>query len=120
MQEVLVAHTAWATTNPEDEWLITCVDCKATIGTYDSIVPEDVDRDGGSYDLLDAALAAHQAEALAAAGYGPVREAGATELKRIRGELKTLGKNLDSWESQEHTTVTIRHLRSWLARVATR
>lgn len=73
--EVLAEHTAWATTNPDDEWLFTCVDCKATIGTYDSIVPKEVDRNGGSYDLLDAALAAHQAAALSAAGFGLVTDA---------------------------------------------
>ena len=38
-------------------------------------------------------------------------------LKRLLGELKSLGKHLDSWESQAHTTVTIRYLRSWLAKL---
>ncbi len=36
--------------------------------------------------------------------------------RAVRGELKTLKKNLDSWESEQHTTVTIRFLRQWIAR----
>lgn len=38
----------------------------------------------------------------------------AQKVKRIRGELKSLTKHLDSWESQEHATVTIRFLRQWI------
>jgi hypothetical protein len=39
----------------------------------------------------------------------------AHKVKRFRGELKSLGKHLDSWESQGHTTATIRFLRGWIA-----
>ena len=38
-------------------------------------------------------------------------------LKRVRGELKSLGKHMDSWESEEHSTVTIRFMRQWIARM---
>ena len=55
---------------------------------------------------------AHVAHMLSAAGFGPVQEA--PDLKRVRGELKTIGKNLDSWESQDHTSVTIRDVRRCL------
>jgi hypothetical protein len=59
-------------------------------------------------------------EMLSAAGFGPVAEAraGAHNLKLVRGELKSFGKNLDSWESQGHSTVTIRHMRQLLVRLA--
>lgn len=60
---------------------------------------------------------AHLEAELSAAGFGPVKEAKAEarKVKRIRGELKSLGKHLDSWESQGHATVTIRFLRFWIA-----
>ena len=57
-------------------------------------------------------VAAHQSAALSSAGFGPVQER--ADLKRLRGELKTIGKNLDSWESQDHTNVTIRYVRRCL------
>jgi len=38
------------------------------------------------------------------------------ELKFLRGERKTLLKNLESWESQGHTNVTFTHLRRFLAK----
>jgi len=47
----------------------------------------------------------------------PVKAAQAHRLKRVRGELKSLGKHLDSWESETHTTVTIRFMRQWIARL---
>lgn len=61
-------------------------------------------------------FAAHQAAALSAAGFGFVADAKseAPQLKRVRGELKSIGKNLDSWESQEHATVTIKYVRRCL------
>ena len=63
--------------------------------------------------------AAHQAAMLTAAGFGLVREAQAVEhpVKRVRGELKSFGKHMDSWESEGHTTVTIRFMRQWIARI---
>lgn len=50
--------------------------------------------------------------ALIAAGYGPAKTPPA--LKRISGELRALRKHLDSWQSQEHSTVTITYLRAWV------
>ena len=52
------------------------------------------------------------------AGFGLVADAKAEahKLKSVRGELKSLGRNLDSWESEGHTTATIRFLRQWISR----
>ena len=65
-------------------------------------------------DLQDSLALAKE---LAAAGFGDTTEAKAHahKVKRIRGELKSLGKHLDSWESEGHTTATIRFLRFWIA-----
>lgn len=57
----------------------------------------------------------HVAEVLAANGYGKLEEA-SRELKFLRGERKTLGKELDHFESQGHATVTIKYLRRFIGR----
>lgn len=74
----------------------------------------------GSYQMPSDKLpyeteAAKIAEVLAANGYGKL-EAPSRELKFLRGERKTLSRELDSFESQEHTTVTIKYLRRFLGR----
>ena len=76
MAGVLSGHRAWATTNPDGKWIVICVECKADLGKYDDIVKRGDDR--SSYGQMDDALAAHQAEMLTAAGFGPVREQAAT------------------------------------------
>lgn len=117
MAEVLTAHTAWATTNPDGEWLITCVDCKAVIGTYESIVPKEVDRNGGSYDLLDAALAAHQSAALSAAGFGLVADAKAGALEEAAEALDLPGSDATGYYASEQDSgyrEAERHTEDWL------
>jgi hypothetical protein len=61
------------------------------------------------------AFAAHQAAVLAANGYGKLEDA-SRELKFLHGERKTLGKELDHFESQGHSTVTIKYLRRFIGR----
>jgi len=42
-------------------------------------------------------LASHQAEVLAAAGYGPVREAAAEALRDAADTLAKVGRDIDPW-----------------------
>lgn len=80
MQHVLEQHRSWATTNPDEEWLVICFECQATLGTYDAIVKPEEDGERTTHELMDEAHAAHQAKMLTAAGFGDMREARAQAL----------------------------------------
>ena len=64
-----------------------------------------------------ATVAEHVADALSAAGFGPVRETSVpSELKFLRGERKSLLKHIASWESQGHTSVSLAFLKLHLSK----
>lgn len=110
MAEVLIEHgfhniNPVNPAEPENSWEIECACLSAPI-------------EAPSYLEAEAALAAHQSDMLTAAGFGHIEtaKANAHRIKSLRGELKTLSKNLDWWSSDGHSTVTIRFLRQWITR----
>lgn len=73
MAEVLAAHQWYDATTDNEDPATGCTGCPDWFGSEDA--------------LDDGAYAAHQAEMLTAAGFGPVKEAGAVALEEAADEM---------------------------------